>query len=75
MISTHPTDARYFSSREQARAAASSDEKTIRLGWFQGGSFGCYPKMRHNGLYVGQRVGAGGSGPIPSVCVWMVTAK
>lgn len=75
MISTHPTDARYFASRAAARSAKRSNERVIRLGSFAGGSFGCYPPIKENGLYVGQRVGPGGSGPIPSVVVWMTTAR
>lgn len=75
MISTHPTDAQYFGSRSAAREAAGRSRRVIRLGTFSGGSFGVYPPQRSNGLYVGQRVGPGGSGPIPLVTVWMVTAK
>lgn len=74
-ISTHPADARYFASRAAARENCRPGERVIRLGVFQGGSFGCYPPMKGNGLYIGQRVGPGGSGPIPSVTVWMVTAR
>ena len=75
MLTSHPADARYFGSRSKARAAAKSSEKVIKLGTFAGGSFGVYPPLRRNGLYVGQKVGLGGTGPIPHVTVWMVTAK
>lgn len=74
-ISTHPTDARYFGSRRLAREARRSGETVIRLGTFAGGSFGVYPRQKDNGLYVGQRVGPGGSGPVPHVTVWMTTAR
>ncbi len=71
MITTHPTDARYFSSRKQARAAKRQSEKIVRLGRFAGGSFGCYPPIKENGLYVGQVP----NGPIPMITVWMTTKK
>jgi hypothetical protein len=74
-ISTHPADARYFSSRSAARRAAGRGDRVIRLGAFQGGSFGCYPRILANGRYVGQRSGPGGYGPIPAITVWMVTAR
>ena len=74
-ISTHPVDAQYFASRSAAKAAAGRTRKVVRLGTFQGGSFGCYPRQLENGRYVGQHVGPGGYGPIPCVTVWMVTAK
>jgi hypothetical protein len=75
MISTHPTDARYFASRSHAYDQKRSSEKVVRLGSFAGGSFGCYPPILGNGRYAGQKVGPGGYGPIPSVTVWMTTAK
>lgn len=75
MLTSHPTDARYFASRSAARANCGRGERVIRLGSFSGGSFGCYPKQLENGRYVGQVIGPGGFGPIPSVVVWMVTAK
>ena len=75
MITTHPTDARYFASRAAAVAARRHGEKVIRLGRFAGGSFDCYPPQLANGRYRGQLVGPGGLGPIPSVVVWMTTAE
>lgn len=74
-ISTHPSDARYYSSRAAARAARRHGERVIRLGSFQGGSFGCYPRMLDTGRYVGQYAGPGGLGQIPPVTVWMVTSR
>lgn len=74
-ISTHPASAQYFASRGQARDNCGPGQKIVRLGVFAGGSFGCYPPLKDNGLYVGQSVGPGGSGPIPSVTVWMVCDK
>lgn len=71
MLTSHPTDARYFASRAAARAACSRNEKIVRLGSFAGGSFGCYPPQKANGIYVGSVAG----GPMPSIIVWMVTAK
>lgn len=75
MISTHPSDARYFASRQEAREARHQGERVVRLGTFAGGSFGCFPRQKANGLYVGQLTGPGGAGPIPSVVVWMTTAE
>jgi hypothetical protein len=75
MISTHPSDATYFASRANARENCKRGQRVIGLGQFAGGSFGVYPRQKSNGLYVGQLVGPGGSGPIPMVHVWMVTSK
>lgn len=71
MITSHPTDARYFASRSAARAACRHGDKVVRLGWFAGGSFGVYPPQKDDGVYVGGVHG----GPMPSIIVWMVTAK
>lgn len=71
MLTSHPTDARYFRSREAARTAAKHGEKVVKLGAFAGGSFGVYPPQKGNGLYVGQVP----NGPIPLVCVWMVCGR
>jgi hypothetical protein len=71
MISTHPTDARYFPSRAAARANCRRGERVIRLGVYQWGSFGCYGPLRANGI----PVGGSAHGAPPSICVWMVTAK
>lgn len=70
-LSSHPTDARYFPSRSQARDACRMGERVIRLGCFADGSFGCYGPRKSNGIPVGGTAG----GPAPSIIVWMVTAK
>lgn len=75
MITSHPSDARYFGSRREAMRARARGEKVVRLGSFAGGSFGVYPRQKANGLYVGQLVGPGGTGPTPHVTVWMTTAR
>jgi hypothetical protein len=63
----------HFPSRQEAREyAREHGGRVIRLGVFQGGSFGCYPRLTGTGRYVGQLVGPGGLGPIPEVTVWRV---
>ena len=71
MITSHPTDARYFASRSAARQNCRKGEKVVRLGTFAGGSFGCHAPQKENGVYVGSVPG----GPEPLIIVWMVTAR
>jgi hypothetical protein len=64
----------YFSSRAEAREFAHQNGGRVeRLGTFEGGSFGCYPRVTQTGRYVGQRIGPGGLGPIPRVTIWRMT--
>ena len=43
-ISTHPAKSKYFGSMAQAKKHRQSDEKIMKLGVFQSGSFGVYAK-------------------------------
>ncbi len=71
MLTSHPTDARYFASRSAARDNCRHGERVIRLGSFAWGSFGCYGPLKPNGIPVGASAG----GAPPNIIVWMVTAK